>query len=71
MSDGQGAPPQGRTAPVLILCRQCVQYVFEGTVTCPHCGGDAREISERYRQGGYLASETILRIERINDRRRG
>jgi hypothetical protein len=56
---------------VLILCRQCVQYVFEGTVTCPHCGGDAREISERYRQGGYLASETILRIERINDRRRG
>jgi uncharacterized Zn finger protein (UPF0148 family) len=64
-------PPQGRAAPMLILCRQCVQYVFEGTVTCPHCGRDAREMSARYREGDYLAIETIRRIERAAERRRG
>jgi len=31
---GLPAPPQGRTAPVLVLCRQCIRYVFEGTATC-------------------------------------
>jgi hypothetical protein len=56
---------------VLILCRQCVQYVFEGTVTCPHCGRDAREMSARYRDGGYLGIEAIRRIERVAERRRG
>jgi hypothetical protein len=45
------APPQGSSAPVLVLCRQCIPYVFEGTTACPHCGGDAREISARYRDG--------------------
>jgi hypothetical protein len=70
MSDNT-VQPQGRAAPVLILCRQCVQYVFEGTVTCPHCGRDAREMSARYRDGGYLAIEAMLRIERAAERRRG
>jgi hypothetical protein len=70
MSD-PATPPQGRTSPVLILCRQCVQYVFEGTVTCPHCGRDAREASARYRDGGYLGVEAILRVERAAERRRG
>jgi uncharacterized Zn finger protein (UPF0148 family) len=64
-------PPQGRAAPVLILCRQCVQYVFEGTVTCPHCGRDARDMSARYRDGGYLTIEAIRSIERAVERRRG
>jgi hypothetical protein len=70
MSD-PAKPPQGHTSPVLILCRQCVQYVFEGTVTCPHCGRDARSVSARYRDGGYLAIEAMLRIERAVERRRG
>jgi hypothetical protein len=63
------APPQGSCAPVLVLCRQCIQYVYEGTTTCPQCGGDAREISARYRDGGYLAIETIQRIQRAAERR--
>lgn len=71
MSENPVQPPQGRATPVLILCRQCVQYVFEGTVTCPHCGRDAREMSARYRDGGYLAVEAILSIERAVERRRG
>jgi hypothetical protein len=71
MNDSTTQPPRGRTAPVLILCRQCVQYVFEGTVTCPHCGRDAREMSARYRDGGYLGIEAILRIKRAVERRRG
>jgi uncharacterized OB-fold protein len=71
MSNNTVQPPQGRAAPVLILCRQCVQYVFEGTATCPHCGRDAREMSARYRDGGYLAIEAMLSIERAAERRRG
>jgi hypothetical protein len=65
------SPPQGLSAPVLVLCRQCIQYVYEGTTACPHCGGDAREIGARYRDGGYLAIETIQRIDRATERRRG
>jgi hypothetical protein len=60
-----GSPPKGRTPPVMVLCRQCVRYVFEGTVVCPHCGGDARETGERYRDEGYLAIETMQRIDRL------
>ena len=56
---------------MLVLCRQCIQYVFEGTVTCPHCGRDAREIGERYRDGGYLEIETMQRIDRALERRGG
>jgi hypothetical protein len=52
----------------LVLCRQCVRYVFEGTTICPHCGGDAREIGERYREGDYLTIEAIQRIERAAER---
>jgi uncharacterized OB-fold protein len=60
-----GSPPQGHAPPVLVLCRQCVRYVFEGTTICPHCGGDSRETGERYRDEGYLAIETMLRIDRL------
>jgi hypothetical protein len=63
--------PQGRAAPGMVLCRQCLHYVFEGTGTCPHCGRDSREISARYRDGGYLAIETMQRIDRAVERRRG
>ena len=63
-------PSQARPPPVLVLCRQCVEYVFEGTVTCPHCGGDAREIGARYRDGDYHAIEAIQRIERAAQRRK-
>jgi hypothetical protein len=62
---------KGAAAPVLVLCRQCLQYVFEGTTACPHCGGDAREISAGYRDGSYLALETMQRIDRAAERRRG
>lgn len=58
-------PPRAKAAPVLVLCRQCVRYVFEGTVACPHCGGNAREIGERYRDEGYLGIETIQFIDRL------
>jgi hypothetical protein len=68
---GHPPPPHGRAAPVLVLCRQCLQYVFEGTVACPHCGRDAREIGARYRDGGYLAIETMQRIDRAVERRGG
>jgi len=47
---------------MLVLCRQCVQYVLEGTVTCPHCGGDARQMSARYRDGDGPASDPHLRL---------
>ena len=58
-------PPRARAAPVLVLCRQCVKYVYEGTVVCPHCSGNAREIGERYRDEGYLGIETIQFIDRL------
>jgi hypothetical protein len=59
------APVSGKAPPVRGLCRQCLQYVFEGTRTCPHCGGNARETGQRYRDEGYLAIETIQRIDRL------
>jgi hypothetical protein len=71
MTDLPAPPPQGGCAPVLVLCRQCIRYVYEGTTVCPHCGGDSREISTRYRDGGYLAIEAIQRIERVAERRGG
>jgi hypothetical protein len=55
----------------MVLCRQCLHYVFEGTASCPHCGGDAREASARYRDDGLLAIETIQFIDRAIERRRG
>jgi hypothetical protein len=51
----------------MVLCRQCLHYVFEGTRDCPHCGGDARESGERYRDGGYLAIEAMQHIDRLRD----
>jgi hypothetical protein len=71
MSDPLPPPPRGRAAPVLVLCRQCLQYVFEGTAICPHCGCDSREAGARYRDAGYLAIETMQRIDRAVERRRG
>ena len=62
-------PPKGRAPPVLVLCRQCIRYVYEGTTSCPHCGGDARETGSRYRDGGYLEIETLQRIDRAVERR--
>jgi uncharacterized OB-fold protein len=59
--------PRAKAAPVLVLCRQCVRYVFEGTIVCPHCHGNTREMSERYRDEGYLGIETMLRIDRLRD----
>jgi hypothetical protein len=42
-------PPRAIAAPVMVLCRQCLLYVFDGTRVCPHCSGDTSEIGERYR----------------------
>ena len=58
-------PPRAKAAPILVLCRQCIRYVFEGTQMCPHCRGNAREIGERYRDEGHLGIETMLRIDRL------
>jgi hypothetical protein len=55
--------PMGRPAPALVLCRACVQYVFAGTRTCPHCGQDVQQIGARYRDGGYAAIEAIRQID--------
>ena len=66
MSAG-GLPPRAKAAPVLVLCRQCIRYVFDGTFVCPHCHGNAREMGERYRDEGYLGIETMLRIDRLRD----
>ena len=60
-------PPRAKAAPVLVLCRQCIRYVFEGTLVCPHCHGNAREMGERYRDEGYLGIETMLRIDRLRE----
>jgi hypothetical protein len=70
MSDA-AVPPRGRPAPTLMLCRHCVEYVFAGTATCPHCGHDPSVASARYRDGGYQALEAINRIDDALRRRRG
>jgi hypothetical protein len=57
----------GKVAPALVLCRQCLRYVFDGTIACPHCGSDARQTGDRYRDGGYLAIEIMQRIDRLRD----
>lgn len=71
MTGASAPPPKAVAAPTLVLCRQCVQYVYQGTETCPHCGRDAREIGERYRAGGYQVTEAIRQIERALERHKG
>ena len=60
-------PPKAKAPPVLVLCRQCLQYVFDGTRDCPHCGGNARETSPAYEASGYLAVEAMARIDRLRE----
>jgi hypothetical protein len=62
--------PKANAAPRLVLCRQCIEYVYEGTEICPHCGGNAREAGERYREEGYEVAEAIQQIERALERRK-
>lgn len=69
MSERAPGPAHGRPAPTLVLCRQCIEYVLAGTLICPHCGGNAREIGPRYRDGDYQASEAIRRIDALARRR--
>jgi hypothetical protein len=70
MSERSAPSARGEAAPMLVLCRQCIEYVFAGTVTCPHCGRDARVAGPRYRDGGYAAIEAMRRIEDALGRRR-
>jgi hypothetical protein len=65
MSSTRIPATKARPAPVLVLCRQCLEYVFAGTDICPHCGNDARAIGPRYRDGGHEAIEALQRIERV------
>jgi len=65
MSEAPSHPARALASPALVLCRQCAEYVFAGTTICPHCGGDAREIGPRYRDGNYAAIEALKAIERI------
>ena len=67
MSEHAPSSPRGRPAPMLVLCRQCVEYVFAGTTICRR---DARAIGARYRNGGYQASEAMRRIDEVADRRK-
>jgi hypothetical protein len=69
MTDLPARGVKGRPAPVLVLCRQCVEYVFAGTETCPHCGRDARETGPRYRDGNHAAIDAIQRIDALLARR--
>jgi predicted amidophosphoribosyltransferase len=63
-------PPKAFAPPTLVLCRQCVQYVYEGTETCPQCGRNAREMGAHYRNGGHQVTEAIQQIERALERRK-
>jgi hypothetical protein len=71
MSRAPEAAAKGRSAPVLVLCRHCIEYVFAGTELCPHCGRDAHDAGRRYREGGYQVIEAIQRIDDVLARRAG
>jgi hypothetical protein len=58
---------KAKAAPILVLCRQCLQYVFEATRDCPHCGGNALEAGAVYSERGYLALEAMQRIDRLRE----
>jgi len=62
-------PARGRAPPALVLCRRCVEYIFERETTCPHCGGDPRQASARYLAAGYAPVEAMSRLDRALDRR--
>jgi hypothetical protein len=59
----------GRPAPVLVLCRQSVEYVVSDQATCPHCGRDPRQVGAAYRASGHAIVETMQRLERVLERR--
>ena len=63
-------PPKAVAPPRLVLCRQCIQYVYEGTEACSHCGGNAREAGERYRNEGHQVAEAIQLIQRAVEQRK-
>jgi hypothetical protein len=63
------APARGRAPSTLVLCRQCVEYVFEGEAVCPHCGGDPCQAGARYLAAGYAPIEAMNRLDRALDRR--
>lgn len=65
----QPGPPRGRPAPVLVLCRQCVEYVRSGETVCPHCGRDPRQSGPAYRASGHAVVETMQRLDRALERR--
>jgi hypothetical protein len=66
MTGSPAASARAKPPPELVLCRQCVEYVFAGTVTCPHCGRDARKIGARYRAGPYRMLEAFRLIDRAS-----
>ncbi len=38
---------EDRIPPTLDLCFGCMQYIYPGTETCPHCGGDVQAIATK------------------------
>ncbi|HYC89539.1 MAG TPA: GDL motif peptide-associated radical SAM/SPASM maturase [Thermoanaerobaculia bacterium] len=40
----------GRVPPTLEVCYGCKQYVYAGTTTCPHCGGDVPAFAREQRE---------------------
>ncbi|MGC5700434.1 GDL motif peptide-associated radical SAM/SPASM maturase [Pseudomonas sp. NFXW11] len=60
-NQGQAAPAEGRIAPRLALCRECLQYIHAHEHHCPHCGADvaaaeARHQEDRQRQQALIST---------------
>jgi Y-X(10)_GDL-associated radical SAM protein len=60
----------GATPTALVLCHGCDQYVFPGTITCPHCGSDVASMAEQYAtslgEAEAAATELARYLESIN-----
>lgn len=62
VADADRPRRRGATPAALVLCHGCDQYVFPGTITCPHCGSDVETMAEQYatRLGDAKAAATEL-----------
>jgi radical SAM protein with 4Fe4S-binding SPASM domain len=51
---------EDRLPPTLVLCFGCMQYVYPGTETCPHCGVDVAAVAQQR----YELEEAIAFLRR-------
>ena len=59
---------RGKEAPALLVCGQCMEYVYAGTVQCPHCGRMTALKGTLYCEQGYDALEAMRKIRRLAER---